>query len=345
MPKYDVITIGSAVRDIFLFLDKDEAQIMDNPKSDPACQKLLALEYGAKINIKHSVSAVGGGALNSAVTFSRLGFTTAAAVALGCDDLAAPIVRAMRREKISTGFVSYHSRHDTGFSVLLVDEADGEHVVLVQRGANEDNLPKFSKPGLTSAHWYFTTALAGPHWRETLAQLVETAGRKKINWAWNPGGSQLERGIGALGKYLKFCTVLILNHDEAVGLLRSETDQEKNYNIKHLLASLLSWGPRMVIITDGRDGAYYADSEQMLYIPAAADLEVVDSTGAGDAFGSAFVAGLIMTKMKNIDYALQLGMANAESVIGQVGAQAGIIQRRDLEKIMRGKRHKIKKIK
>ncbi|MCH7902878.1 hypothetical protein IIC68_03935, partial [archaeon] len=55
-------------------------------------------------------------------------------------------------------------------------------------------------------------------------------------------------------------------------------------------------------------------------------LKVVDKTGAGDAFSAGFVAGLI--KNKPIDFSLKLGVKEAQSVIGHVGAKNDLLRMR-----------------
>jgi len=341
--KYDIITIGAAVRDIFLWLSSDDAAIFANPADDPTRKELLALEYGAKINAARSAHSFGGGAFNAAVTFSRLGFKTGIVTALGCDDTAEAMANAMRHEGLGLDFISHHSTRHTGFSVIIEAGIAKEHVIIAERGAN--NLLSFSptKSGLGSAQWYYLTSLTGENWPKILEKIVSAVRRKKINWAWNPGGEQLEAGFGFLGRFLKHCAVFMVNRDEALELLRGEDRQVKD-DINYLLNSLLHWGPKMVIITDGRNGAYYADKQRMFHISADKNLTVVESTGAGDAFGSGFVAGLLSTKMANIPYALDTAMYNAESVLGAIGTQAGILKADDLKRLLRKKKHKIKKI-
>ncbi len=340
--KFDIITLGAAVRDIFLFLNPTDVLVLDNPAEDPTRQKLLALEYGAKIHAAGSKLAWGGGALNSAITFSRAGLTTAMVASLGCDDMAEAIVRILERENITPELLSYHSRSQTGFSVLVVDKITGEHVALVERGANDAFKFSGRTHKLSAAPWCYLTSLTGAHWPEAMGKIIDAVKQHKIKLAWNPGNEQLERGWGLFGRFLKHCAVLILNRDEALALLQS--DGQENNDINHILNSLLHWGVKMVIVTDGPAGAYFADKRQKLHIAASSDVKVIDSTGAGDAFGSGFVSGLMATKAANIPYALQAAMANAESVISQIGAQAGIIYAKDLDKIIKKKRYKIKKI-
>lgn len=339
----DVITIGAAVRDIFLWLAPTDVEIMNNPRPEPTRRRLLALEYGAKIGAAKSAFSLGGGALNSAVSFSRMGLKTAALVALGCDDNADAVIADMKREKIGTGLVSYHSRRPTGFSVLLVAGQEREHAAIVERGANELlSFPSIKKLG--GAKWYYTAAIYGSDWIKTVSDIAAQAADKKVLWAWNPGGEQLARGVGALGRWLKHCAVFTVNRDEALELVGSE-NKPRQRDIKYLLSAFLLWGPKMVIITDGADGAYCAHGEQIFYVAADAKVKVVESTGAGDAFGSGFVSGLIMTKNQNIPYALALAMANAESVLGHIGAQEGILRKRDIDKAVAKTMRRIKKLK
>lgn len=341
--KYDIITIGSAVRDVFLFLKEEDILIFKNPEADPARRELLALEYAAKINVAHSAQCFGGGAFNTAVTFARWGFTTALSAALGCDDASQAIINAMQNQGLAADFISYHSRASTGFSVIIEAGPEKEHVILIERGANDFLTFSSRQKGLTDSEWYYTTTLSGARWSEVLDKIVRVIKNKKIKWAWNPGHEQLAGGFGVLGRYLKHCTVFQVNRDEALELMRGE-DRQISDNIEHLLTSLLHWGPKMVIITDGRNGAYYADKQKMLHVGTDKNTVAVESTGAGDAFGSGFVGGLLMTKMANVPLALDAAMYNAESVIGQIGAQAGILREEELKRLLPKKKHKIKKI-
>lgn len=341
---FDVITIGSAVRDSFLFLERGDALLLKNPQPNPLCERLLGLEYGAKIYVHNSIRALGGGGLNAATTFSRLGFSVGASVPLGCDDDGAAILKSLEQEKIATDFVCYHSQRHTGFSVLLVDKSSGEHVAIVDRGANDLHSLKSQERKLGNARWFYVSSLTGEHRQACLEAIIKKVKAKSIKWAWNPGHEQLAAGIGSLGRFLKHCTLLILNRDEALELLIKEHSARELGDIKLILSGLLNWGPRMVVVTDGPNGAYYGDSKQMLHIGTDPDWKVVESTGAGDAFGAGFVSGLLLTNESNIRYALEVGIHNAESVIGQVGAQAGILHKRDLEKDIKKRKHQIKKI-
>ncbi|MEK9158079.1 MAG: PfkB family carbohydrate kinase, partial [Patescibacteria group bacterium] len=57
------------------------------------------------------------------------------------------------------------------------------------------------------------------------------------------------------------------------------------------------------------------------------DVKVIDRTGAGDAFASAFVAEY--SRSGDIPKSIQLATANASSVVTQYGAKAGILRAGD----------------
>ncbi|MEM3341213.1 MAG: PfkB family carbohydrate kinase [Thermoplasmata archaeon] len=90
-----------------------------------------------------------------------------------------------------------------------------------------------------------------------------------------------------------------------------------------ILKTLYSMGPKIVVITDGDKGAQAYDGKYRYLIPTY-PANVVDTLGAGDSFGSGFVAGLIHSGW-DIEFALRLGSVNAASVVEQFGAQPGLL--------------------
>jgi sugar/nucleoside kinase (ribokinase family) len=64
------------------------------------------------------------------------------------------------------------------------------------------------------------------------------------------------------------------------------------------------------------------------YSAGVPEAPVIDRTGAGDAFGSGFVSGFIQSN-GDIEYAIQLGTANATSVVEDFGAKTGILKKGD----------------
>jgi len=97
---------------------------------------------------------------------------------------------------------------------------------------------------------------------------------------------------------------------------------KKKPDIPKMLKTFYQFGPKVVVITQDVNGAWGFDGHEV-YFEAAPQTEVTDTTGAGDAFASAFLAAVI--KNKDCQTALKCGSINAGSVISQFGAQAGLL--------------------
>ena len=332
------------MRDRYLFLRPGDALLFDNPRREITRKKLIGLEYGAKLDVARTCVTLGGGGINSATTFARLGFSTAPAVSLGDDQDAREIIAHCKKERIATPLIATRQNSMTGFSILIVaGEDQHDRVVLVDRGANDQLSLARKKSALNRARCIYTTSLSGPDSRDTLKTIAKAALAHTVLWAWNPGAEQLESGVAALGALMKNCGVFIVNRDEALGLLAAGGNSARD-DERSLLAGLLRWGPRRVVITDGARGAYYADANQMLCIKPNSAVRAVERTGAGDAFGSGFIAGLLYTKLENIPYALQLGVCNAEHVIQAVGPHEGILKKSVVAKLMSAKQYAVRRL-
>lgn len=313
MSRFDVITIGSAVRDIMF--RTDSAVIVKNPQRDPTKLSLIGFEYGAKIHSHDVHRFYGGGAMNTAVCFARLGLKVAACVRVGRDADGVAIIKHLRAEKINTQFVEQDQRYSTGLSFLVVETKSNEHVALVDYGANDQLvLPQqlLRKP----APWFYVSSLSTPQWPRLMKSLVQT----KSRLAWNPGSIQLNR-YQSMKPLLKCVNVLILNKDEATELsLRIKLKPPQ-------------FGSDIVIVTDGRHGAKaYTAGRVMTIKPTSKPAK--DTTGAGDAFGSSVVAGLIKTN-GNLPLAMRIAMINSGSEVAKIGVQNGLLSWREIQRQLR----------
>ena len=329
MPKVDCLTIGSATQDIMFYTD--DAVILRNPK-DITKQKLIAFEYGAKIAAQSIYFTLGGGAHNAAVAMSKLGLKVGILTAVGTDGIANEIKANLKKYKIDSQLVKVYKGHRSSFSFIVNTGKFKEHVIFTYRGANF--IIKISPAELdkVKTNWFYLTSLSGDYWRSNLRAVFSVARRRQIKVAWNPGGSQLRAGYKYLANFIKNTYVFNVNKDEAIELAVSAG--KKTVNIQKLLFLIKSWGAKIVVITDGPRGAYVFDGKKVYHRPALA-VEGINTTGAGDSFGSTFVWGLI--KGKNIDFALQAAIANSNHVITAVGAQIGLLSSREINKIIKMK--------
>ncbi|MFA5126449.1 MAG: carbohydrate kinase family protein [Patescibacteria group bacterium] len=322
-----ITTIGGSVYDIMFYTDN--ILLLDN-RQDLLRQKLIAFEYGAKIYGKKVYFAFGGGGANTAMTFASLGIKTQIITAIGEDMLGRSIMEHLKKHRIATKLVQIKPQELTGISFVINVGQGSEHVIFAVRGANDaiDLTPHIVKK--INTPWLYLTAL-GINFKTKLDHIFEQARRKKIKVAWNPASQQIALGLARLKPYLEKTYVLLLNRDEALELLSRGGKKKINNNINWLLKNLHKSGQKITVITDGAKGAHVYDGQQVYFRPATRK-KTVNTTGAGDAFGSGFVAGLIKYGSRHISKALHLGIINSGSVVTKIGAQAGILHSKDLSK-------------
>ena len=118
---------------------------------------------------------------------------------------------------------------------------------------------------------------------------------------------------------LKKIDILLLNQEEA-SLLTGISYQKE----KQIFKKLDELVPEIAIMTKGDRGAVVSGGN-CLYRAGAPKVKVAEKTGAGDAFGSGFLASYI--KNQNIEQALQLGIANSTSCIQKIGAKNGLLKK------------------
>lgn len=320
---YDVITIGGATRDIIFVTNL--ARLIKG--GDLTEQVLLGFEYGAKIKSKEIHFALGGGANNVSVGLSRLGLKTAACACVGKDTDGLNIWGNLEAEKVDAILVQQSENLRTGFSFIVTHKKSREHVIFAFTGANQELKLVNYNPQIADTKWMYVTSLTG-RWQKNLAEIVKIVKENNINLGLNPGVKQLRTGWKGLKKILEVTKILALNQDEAIELVLSH-ENLSSQKPKNLIKTLLGWGPKIVIVTQGKDGAYVGDKESIYHSPASSPKRV-DTTGAGDSFGSGFLGGYITTG--DIKEALKWGIANSGNVVGFYGAQAELLTKKEIKK-------------
>ncbi len=306
---FDIITIGAATRDVFLL--SDQFQLLRSEKFSTGIGECVAL--GTKIEVNSVVHTTGGGATNAAVTFARLGFRVATVCRVGDDEPAEAIVENLNRERVSTHLVRRVRNGITGYSTLLTAK-NGERTALVYRGVSSNFAIADAPLSRLNAKWIYLTSLGG---NVALAsKLIRAAAAKGIRVAWNPGSAEIKKGLRMFAPLLPFLSVFNMNKEEAEAL----TERKQ---IEDILSSCSVPGG-ITIVTDGQRGAYAQAGGQTVF-SGTRGIKSVSRTGAGDAFGSGFVANFMRTG--DVKTSLAMATINAESVIQHVGAKAGVLKK------------------
>ncbi len=330
-PTCDILTVGSVVRDLTLFTS--QGQVFKTP-GNVTVQRVIGFEYGAKVAVTRAFFGAGGGAGNAAASFQRLGFRTSVISRVGADAEGEHLRRDLECQGVATDHIQRDPKRSTALSFIIASSrGEHDHVVFHYHGAADGLRVTAATIQRQRPRWVYLTGLGGDGWLVNLKQIFWAAARVGAKVAWNPGSQQLAAGRRALERFLRQTTVLQVNKDEAIELaLSGLTLGKRNPSFLnkplYLLNILSDWGPKMVVITDGPRGAH-ALADGKVFRQPAIRRKVADTTGVGDAFGAAFVAGLVVSK-GDVTEALRWGALNAASVLTRVGAQAGILSRGEL---------------
>jgi ribokinase len=309
-----VLTIGAATQDVFL-----TGKIFTARRDVREQSYVEQFPLGAKLNVEQVYFDTGGGASNAAVTFARQGFKTGFVGKVAHDPAGVEVMRVLHKEGVATEHVAYDAKLATGYSVLLL-APNGERTVLNYRGASHELQGRDVKIRSLAADWFYISSLAGN--LRLLKELLSHAGRNGIKVAYNPGGLELSQGR-KLRKLLPMVEVLCSNREELTQLYPGDDERT--------VLQQAAAHSHIVVMTDGPRGTWATDGAQLYQAGQYHKVKVIDRTGAGDAFGSGFVAGL--AKGMGIDYAISLGSANSTSVVTKIGAKTGILRTDRIKKM------------
>lgn len=307
---FDLIAIGDSVIDTFLKLHDAEIKCTLNKEECKIC-----IEYGEKIPLDGPpISLVAGNVANNAVGGSRLGLKTAIYVNVGEDEGGEKTIKKFKEEKIDTRYVVVNKGMENNYHTVL--NFQGERTILIYHQPW-----KYKLPDLDKTKWVYFTSLSPTFVDSNLVnELIQYLERNGSKLLYNPGTFQLKIGVKKFPRLLNLSEVFIVNREEAKLILGFKEDEK--VEIKKLLKGLLDLGPKMVIITDGKEGSYGFDGQNYYHLGIFPAI-LLEMTGAGDGFATGVLAGLFHGK--DLPEAMRWGAANGAAVVEQIGPQAGLL--------------------
>jgi len=318
MPKYDIVAIGDTTVDAFIELHEASVHCAVDHTD---CQ--LCLSYADKVPYERLTLLPAGNATNNAVGSARLGMKNAFITGVGKDDRGKMIMKELNKEGIDIRYIQIDPKVETNFHFALCFQ--GERTILLKQ-----NKFNYKVPSKLDTQWiYFSSTTIGTEKfnKEFGRFLIKN---KQIKLGFNPGTFQMRMAANALRDIYKRTEILFLNREEAQLVLKQSTR-----NVKTLLQGLHKLGPKIVVITDGRDGSYASNgSSRVWYIEEFVGPKI-EATGAGDAYGTAFISA--MFHGKTMAEAMLWGTINAGHVVQFVGPHAGLQTKQQIEKYI--KRH------
>ena len=294
-----VVVVGSINEDVELFVPR-------------------APRPGETLTATRTSRHAGGKGANQAVAAARAGARVRMIGRIGADPAGARMLEALRSERVDTHAVAALPGVPTGTAYITVT-ADGENTIVLERGANA----RLSPADVAADR----DALAGA--AVMLAQL-----EVPIDTVTAAVCAARDAGVRAVvtlapaqevpAELLAGLDPLLVNEHEAAILLGGAgggggEGRDVAADAEECARRLLGLGPRSVVITLGAAGAVVADGSRVWRVPAVAVDEVVDTTGAGDAFAGALASAL--AGGARLADAVSAGMAAGAQAVGRAGAR------------------------
>ncbi|OBZ19308.1 ribokinase [Bacillus sp. FJAT-27264] len=267
---------------------------------------------------------VGGKGANQAVAASRSGATVAMAGGLGDDFFGQDIHHKLSVDRIDMEGVLRKSLM-TGMAIITVDHL-GENSIILSAGANA-SYSEQDVQGLELSE-YDAVLLQNEIPRETNRAVLGLAKVAGTTVFANPAPV-----LGFEVDDLKFIDFLILNEIEAEVLSGVELDDVAK--AREAAERIMEHGVQGVIITLGSKGSFYIDSSGLMISTPAYQVEVVDTTAAGDTFIGAFVSKYLTGE--GVEYSLNYATAASALTVSAPGAQSSIPEEAQVLEFM-GKR-------
>jgi ribokinase len=261
----------------------------------------------------------GGKGANQAVAAARLGGDVMLVAKVGNDIFGKQSIEGFKKEKINTDFVFVDEKAPSGTALIMVNE-EGENCIVVAPGANAQLLPAdIDQVKAISEAKIILMQLEIP--METIEAVAKKSKLNHQKVIINPAPAQ------KLSDELLNGLFLITPNETEAGLLT-------NINVKDEATAaqaaevFLSKGVQNVIITLGKQGAYFQNKEVQFKTDAPV-VKAVDTTAAGDTF-SAAIAVAVTEKME-WEQAVQFAVKAASISVTRMGAQASVPYRQEMD--------------
>ncbi len=274
--------------------------------------------------VKESIKSPGGSAANTIYGLAKLGVKTGFAGVIGDDVDGKILLKDFQQIGVDTSQIRAKPEAKTG-SVVCLSDSLGKRSLYVSPGANSLlTIDDLDSNYINQAEILHISSFADDRQFKVLLELM-TKLNSSVKISFSPGALYTAKGLKALIPILKKTYVLFINHNE----MRQLTGK----NVKGGAKSCLRNGCQMVAVTLGR-GAKMRNIVANSYIRDASheymvghtgkkkSIPVQDTTGAGDAFATGFLYGLLNGKAP--DECGYLGDIVARFSIREIGARPGL---------------------
>lgn len=279
--------------------------------------------FDDKVWAKSYVRQLGGVTANFCVGLSRLDRKTAFMGAVGDDPDGEEIRRGLEREGVDTNTLMTIPGRGSPVNYIVTEEG-GSRLILQSPNMTETQLrpDDIRESSIPNCKIFHTSAIIPDTAAKAAAILKERGATVSFD---------LERHVAEMGNKriepLLKITDILFTGTESLELLGFSTSAAS-------IRRLLGQGPKVVLLKKGKEGVTVFTSEQQVAV-GSYKVDVVDATGAGDAFA----AGFISSFLDGASWIEAAAYGNAVAAIKctRMGAQAGLPRRRDVENFVLGR--------
>ncbi len=264
--------------------------------------------------------SAGGSAANTIVGLSRLELKTGFIGKVAADHEGNFLLDDFRKEKVDTNGITVSEKGRSGVVMGFID-IKGDRALYVDPGVN--NHIEFNDINLDYAantEFLHLSSFVGEKPLKAQKQLIDQLSNVKISF--DPGALYSRKGLRTLKPIIRRSYVMFPNAIETKLL----TGQDYEEGAK----TFTEEGVSIVAVKLGKKGCYVTDGNETHLIEPY-KVEVVDTTGAGDAFCAGFLYGLI--KGRDLYECGKLGNFVASRCITKMGARTGLPRLEDLKDV------------
>lgn len=322
MPKNNSYTIqclavGDTGLDHFIRMEAPRSvESPTNPGNTDVC-----FELGAKIPVDALFENIGGNAANVAAGLKKLGVRSELYTFIGDDTTSKTIKESILGEQLTDTFVFERPYEQSNTAFIM---SFGKNRTILSYHADRT----YEAYDLPEADWIFLTSM-GKGSESIIEKVIQTIKSRKgsTKLAFNPGSYFLKHQINLCKTILPNSDIIFVNKEEAQKMLYTSEE-----NIQSLMRKLLSeLHCSQVVLTDGTNGAYTHDEDEIYHIESL-PFTPVEVTGAGDAFAAGFMAAVIQNK--DIQECLKYGAINATRTIQKIGSTQGQCFKDEMKQIL-----------
>lgn len=266
----------------------------------------------------------GGKGSNQAVQAARLGAPVRFIGKLGCDAFGELARRTWEAEGIDTSLCLETEEHPTGAAAVIVKAGHGENAIVVDPGSGMHlTVAEIERcaEAIAQSLVFVTQLELAPAVVVRALEIAHVAGVLTI---LNPAPAL---SLGA--EVYRLCEYLTPNESEAGALagfpVRTVEDAARAAGV------LIDRGARNVVVTLGEKGALARNAEMRVHVPAFGVGEVVETTGAGDAFNGAFAVAL--SRGMGLEEATRFGCAAGGLSVTRAGTSSSMHRNEDVERL------------